>query len=155
MVVDPQHEVWMTQALMLAQQAADCGEVPVGAVLVRDGEVIGRGYNQPISSHDPTAHAELVALRDAATRLGNYRLGGSVLYVTIEPCTMCFGALMHARVASLVYGANEPRAGVCGSQLNLPEQDFYNHKIAVLGGVLAASSSSLLKDFFASKRQPR
>lgn len=155
MVVDPQHEVWMAQALMLAQQAADCGEVPVGAVLVRDGEIIGRGYNQPISSHDPTAHAEVVALRDAATRLGNYRLGGSVLYVTIEPCTMCFGALMHARVSALVYGANEPRAGVCGSQLNLPEQDFYNHKVAVQGGVLAASSSALLKDFFARKRQPR
>ena len=152
MTDDRQHEVWMRQALALAEAAAERGEVPVGAVLVRDGEIIGRGWNQPISGHDPTAHAEIVALRDAATRLGNYRLGGSVLYVTIEPCTMCFGALMHARVATLVYGAREPRAGVCGSQLDLPAATFYNHSLEVVGGVLAEQSSALLKGFFAGRR---
>jgi len=142
----------MSKALALAQAAAGQGEVPVGAVLVLNGEIIGRGWNQPISAHDPTAHAEVVALRDAASRLGNYRLGGSALYVTIEPCTMCFGALMHARVATLVYGAREPRAGVCGSQLNLPEQTFYNHSLEVIGGVMADQSSALLKGFFAGRR---
>ena len=152
-VVDPQHEVWMAQALDLARTAAEHGEVPVGALLVRDGEVIGQGWNQPIGSHDPTAHAEVVALRDASARAGNYRLGGSTLYVTIEPCTMCFGALMHARVTTLVYGAREPRAGVCGSQLNLPAEGFYNHKIEVIGGVLAEQSTAMLKSFFARKRQ--
>jgi tRNA(adenine34) deaminase len=149
---DRQHEVWMREALSLAEAAAGQGEVPVGAVLVRDGEIIGRGWNRPISGHDPTAHAEIMALRDAAARAGNYRLGGSVLYVTIEPCTMCFGALMHARVATLVYGAREPRAGVCGSQLNLPEQTFYNHSLEVIGGVMAEQSSTLLKGFFAGRR---
>ena len=149
-----QHEIWMEQALALAQQAATLGEVPVGAVLVRDGEVIGRGWNRPIGSHDPTAHAEVVALRDAAARVGNYRLAGSILYVTIEPCTMCFGAMMHARVAALVYGAREPRAGVCGSQLDLPASTFYNHRLMVTGGVLADQSAALLRDFFARRRGP-
>jgi tRNA(adenine34) deaminase len=148
-----QHEIWMAAALALAEQAAGQGEVPVGAVLVRDGEIIGEGWNRPIGSADPTAHAEVVALRDAARRAGNYRLAGSTLYVTIEPCTMCFGALMHARVASLVYGAREPRAGVCGSQLDLPAQTFYNHRLEVTGGVLAERSSALLKAFFADRRR--
>ncbi|MFN3712781.1 MAG: tRNA adenosine(34) deaminase TadA [Alcanivoracaceae bacterium] len=148
-----QHEVWMEAALALAEQAAGQGEVPVGAVLVRDGEIVGRGWNRPIGSADPSAHAEVVALRDAAARLGNYRLAGSTLYVTIEPCTMCFGALMHARVAALVYGAREPRAGVCGSQLDLPAQTFYNHRLEVIGGVLAERSSTLLKAFFADRRR--
>lgn len=152
MVDEQQHEVWMREALAQAQAAAGQGEVPVGAVLVVGGEIVGRGWNQPISGHDPTAHAEVMALRDAANRLGNYRLGGSALYVTIEPCTMCFGALMHARVATLVYGAREPRAGVCGSQLNLPEQTFYNHSLEVIGGVLADQSTALLKGFFAGRR---
>jgi tRNA(adenine34) deaminase len=150
---DQQHEVWMEAALALAEQAAAQGEVPVGAVLVRDGDVIGRGWNRPIGSADPTAHAEVVALRDAAARLGNYRLAGSTLYVTIEPCTMCFGALMHARVTRLVYGAREPRAGVCGSQLDLPAQAFYNHRLEVVGGVLAERSSALLKAFFVDRRR--
>lgn len=143
----------MEAALALAEQAAGQGEVPVGAVLVRDGEIVGRGWNRPIGSADPSAHAEVVALRDAAARLGNYRLAGSTLYVTIEPCTMCFGALMHARVAALVYGAREPRAGVCGSQLDLPAQTFYNHRLEVIGGVLAERSSTLLKAFFADRRR--
>lgn len=146
-------EYWMAEALALAEQAASLGEVPVGAVLVRDGVVIGRGHNQPISSQDPTAHAEVVALRDAARQQGNYRLADTTLYVTIEPCTMCFGAMVHARVARLVYGATEPRAGVCVSQLGLPEQGFYNHAMVVTGGVLAEQSSRLLKAFFARRRR--
>ena len=104
-------EFWMARALTLAESAAGEGEVPVGAVVVRDGEVVGEGWNRPIIAHDPTGHAEVNALRDAAARAGNYRLSGATLYVTIEPCTMCFGALMHARIARLVYGAREPRAG--------------------------------------------
>ncbi|WP_111657386.1 tRNA adenosine(34) deaminase TadA [Isoalcanivorax indicus] len=146
-------EHWMRQALVLAARGAEVGEVPVGALVVRDGEIIGQGWNQPISGHDPTAHAEVVAMRDAATRLGNYRLTGATLYVTIEPCTMCFGALMHARIARLVYGATEPRAGTCVSQLRLPEQTFYNHRVAVTGGVLAEDSAALLRGFFAGKRR--
>lgn len=143
---------WMQQALALAEHAAANGEVPVGAVLVRDGECLGCGWNQPICSHDPSAHAEIVALRDAALSVNNYRLTGATLYVTIEPCTMCFGALMHARIGRLVYGATEPRAGVCVSQLQLPEQSFYNHQLDVHGGVCADQASALLKAFFAAKR---
>ena len=143
---------WMKQALELAQQGAQAGEVPVGAVLVREGEVLGQGFNQPILSHDPTAHAEIVALRVASRAQQNYRLPGSTLYVTLEPCTMCFGALVHARVSRLVYAAREPRAGVCVSQLQLPSVDFYNHKLLVEGGVLEADSAQLLKAFFASRR---
>ena len=143
---------WMQQALALAEHAAANGEVPVGAVLVRDGECLGRGWNQPICSHDPSAHAEIVALRDAASSLNNYRLTGATLYVTIEPCPMCFGALMHARIARLVYGATEPRAGVCVSQLQLPEQSFYNHQLEVRAGVCAEQASALLKTFFAARR---
>ena len=116
---------WMERALVLAGQAAAAGEVPVGAVLVREGIVLGEGYNQPIAGHDPTAHAEIMALRAAATAEQNYRLPGSTLYVTLEPCTMCFGAMVHARVARLVYAASEPRAGVCESQLHLPTVEFY------------------------------
>ncbi|WP_416391929.1 tRNA adenosine(34) deaminase TadA [Alloalcanivorax xenomutans] len=145
-------QYWMARALALAERAAEQGEVPVGAVLVRDGEIIGEGYNRPILSHDPSAHAEIGALRDAAARAGNYRLPDSTLYVTIEPCTMCFGAMIHARVARLVYGAREPRAGVCESQLGLPERDFYNHRLEVTGGVLADQASQLMRDFFRRKR---
>ena len=143
---------WMSQALALAEAAADRGEVPVGAVLVGDGECLGEGANGPVSGHDPTAHAEILALRAAARQLGNYRLPGTTLYVTIEPCTMCFGAIIHARVARLVYGASEPRAGVCESQLQLPKQTFYNHRLTVEGGIMAQESADLLKRFFASRR---
>lgn len=145
-------EKWMREALALAGQGAACGEVPVGALVVRDGVVLGRGWNCPISRHDPTAHAEVMALRDAAQQEANYRLAGATLYVTIEPCTMCFGALMHARIARLVYGATEPRAGACVSQLCLPEQTFYNHRIEVAGGVLAEESAALLRGFFRQRR---
>ncbi|MED5388183.1 MAG: tRNA adenosine(34) deaminase TadA [Pseudomonadota bacterium] len=146
-------EIWMQRALALAKQAASAGEVPVGAVLVRDGRVLGEGYNQPITGHDPTAHAEVVALRAAAQEQQNYRLPGSTLYVTLEPCTMCFGALIHARVARLVYAASEPRAGVCVSQLQLPQVSFYNHKLVVEGGVMGMESAALLKAFFAARRK--
>ncbi|WP_414430086.1 tRNA adenosine(34) deaminase TadA [Alcanivorax sp. IL3] len=146
-------EIWMQRALELARQGAEVGEVPVGAVLVRDDQVLGEGFNQPIIAHDPTAHAEVVALRAAAETEQNYRLPGSTLYVTLEPCTMCFGALVHARVARLVYAASEPRAGVCVSQLQLPQVDFYNHKLLVEGGLMEAESAAMLKAFFAARRK--
>ncbi|AJD47240.1 cytidine/deoxycytidylate deaminase family protein [Isoalcanivorax pacificus W11-5] len=145
-------EKWMHEALALAKQGAAEGEVPVGALVVRDGQVLGRGWNRPIAGHDPTAHAEVMALRDAARHEANYRLTGATLYVTIEPCTMCFGALMHARIARLVYGATEPRAGTCVSQLRLPEQSFYNHRLEVTGGVLAEESAIMLRGFFRQRR---
>ena len=143
---------WMQQALLLAEQAAAEGEVPVGALVVRDDTVLGRGYNRPITAQDPTGHAEINALRDAAARQRNYRLPGATLYVTIEPCTMCFGALIHARIARLVYGAAEPRAGVCGSSLALHQQGFYNHRIEVVGGVEADAAGELLRRFFRARR---
>ena len=146
-------EIWMQRALELARQGAEAGEVPVGAVLVRDDKVLGEGFNQPIIAHDPTAHAEVVALRAAADAEQNYRLPGSTLYVTLEPCTRCFGALVHARVARLVYAASEPRAGVCVSQLQLPQVDFYNHKLLVEGGLMQEESAAMLKAFFAARRK--
>lgn len=142
----------MRQALDLASEAGATGEVPVGAVLVRNGELIATGSNKPVGGHDATAHAEIVALRRGCERERNYRLPGTTLYVTIEPCTMCYGAMVHARVARLVYGAPEPRAGVCESRLDLPQQDFYNHRIEVTAGVLREASARLLKDFFAGRR---
>jgi tRNA(adenine34) deaminase len=145
-------EYWMRQALVRAEEAARAGEVPVGAVLVRDNAVLGLGTNGPVASRDPTAHAEIRALRDAGERADNYRLPGTTLYVTLEPCTMCFGALIHARVEHLVYGATEPRAGVCESRLRLPDADFYNHRIRVTGGVLADEAGDLLRAFFARRR---
>uniref|UniRef100_UPI000255B815 tRNA adenosine(34) deaminase TadA n=1 Tax=Microbulbifer agarilyticus TaxID=260552 RepID=UPI000255B815 len=144
--------MFMQRALGLAAQAAEAGEVPVGAVVVQGGEVIGEGFNQPISASDPSAHAEVMAMRAAARQQQNYRLPGATLYVTIEPCTMCFGTLIHARIGRVVYGATEPRAGVITSQLQLPEQNFFNHKVQVEGGVLAEEAGALLKDFFRKRR---
>lgn len=149
---DSDDMAWMREALELAAQAADIDEVPVGAVLVRDGVCIGRGFNAPISSHDPTHHAEIAAIRDASRQQHNYRLPGSTLYVTLEPCTQCFGALIHARVARLVFAATEPRAGVVGSQLALQDMQFYNHRITVSGGLLADDAAQLLRAFFQSRR---
>ena len=143
---------YMTRALALAQQAANLGEVPVGAVLVQNGQIIGEGYNQPIATHDPTAHAEIVAMRNAAAKLGNYRLSGTTLYVSIEPCTTCLGAMVHARIGRLVFGAPEPRAGAVQSHLQLLDAGHYNHRIAWVGGVLADESSQLLKTFFQRRR---
>ena len=125
---------YMQLALEQAQHAWDLGEVPVGAVVVKDGEVIAEGYNQPIGRHDPTAHAEVMALRAAADKLGNYRLPGCELYVTLEPCVMCSGAMLHARLARVVYGAGDPKTGACGSVLNLFEQPALNHQTAIVGG---------------------
>ncbi len=149
---DSEDEYWMGQALARAEEAARAGEVPVGAVLVREDVVLGTGTNGPVAARDATAHAEIRALREAGERADNYRLPDTTLYVTLEPCTMCFGALVHARVQRLVYGAAEPRAGVCESRLRLPDQDFYNHRIQVTGGVLADQSAELLRNFFARRR---
>jgi tRNA(adenine34) deaminase len=144
---------FMRLALVEAQQAAERGEVPVGAVLVQDGQVIGRGFNQPISSQDPSAHAEMVAIRQAATARQNYRLPGSTLYVTLEPCTMCAGLLVHSRIARLVYGASEPRAGAVASRSQVLEQPWLNHRMQVEGGVLAQECGEVLTRFFKARRQ--
>ncbi|MFA6971499.1 MAG: tRNA adenosine(34) deaminase TadA [Gallionella sp.] len=142
----------MRAALELAQQAEAAGEVPVGAVVVKDGEIIGRGFNAPISCHDPSAHAEMQALRDAAQHIGNYRLVGCELFVTLEPCLMCAGAIMHARIKRLVYGASDFKTGVCGSMLNLFAEQRLNHHAEVAGGVLADECGLMLSNFFAMRR---
>ncbi|MBM3342572.1 MAG: tRNA adenosine(34) deaminase TadA [Betaproteobacteria bacterium] len=142
----------MQAALVLAREAEAAGEVPVGAVIVKDGEIVGRGYNQPISRHDPTAHAEVMALRDAASVLGNYRLPDCELYVTLEPCCMCVGAIIHARIARVVYGAADPKTGACGSVVNLFAEPRLNFHAQVSGGLLAAESAQLLRAFFAQRR---
>jgi tRNA(adenine34) deaminase len=145
-------EKFMRMALELAGEAAAAGEVPVGAVVVKDGEVIGRGFNRPITSSDPTAHAEIVALREAAAALGNYRLPGCELYVTLEPCPMCVGAMVHARIARVVYGARDPKTGGCGSIVDLPAISSWNHHAKFTGGVMEAECGGLLKEFFAARR---
>jgi len=145
-------EEFMREALTLARQAEAAGEVPVGAVLVKDGVVIGSGSNHPIGAHDPTAHAEIAALRTAAAGLGNYRLLDTTLYVTLEPCVMCAGAMVHARVKRLVYGAADPKTGAAGSVFNLTHAEPLNHRLEVEGGVLAEECGELLKGFFARRR---
>jgi tRNA(adenine34) deaminase len=145
-------EALMREALALAGQAAAAGEVPVGAVVVRDGEVVGRGYNHPILAADPTAHAEIVALRDAARKLGNYRLPGCELYVTLEPCAMCVGAMIHARMSHVVFGARDPKTGACGSVVDLPAVQALNHHARFEGGLLAQECAALLKRFFSERR---
>ena len=145
-------EDFMRAALGLAREAEQAGEVPVGAVVVLDGEIVGRGSNAPIGRHDPSAHAEMLALRDAAQRVGNYRLVGCELYVTLEPCLMCVGAMFHARIARVIYGASDPKTGAAGSVLNLFEEQRLNHHAVVLGGVLADECGSVLSQFFATRR---
>ena len=142
----------MRESLRLAVRASERGEVPVGALVVKDGKVIGRGYNAPISNKDPTAHAEIQALREASAALGNYRLEGCSLYVTLEPCAMCAGAIIHARIARLVYGAADPKTGACGSVVDLFSEKKLNHHTAVTGGVLAAEAGRLLSEFFLARR---
>ena len=142
----------MRAALAEAAKAAAAGEVPVGAVLARDGAIVARGWNRPISTRDPTAHAEIVALRDAAAALGNYRLPGCELYVTLEPCAMCVGAMVHARIARIVYGARDPKTGACGSIIDLPALATFNHHGTFEGGVLAAECGEVLRRFFAERR---
>ena len=143
---------FMQLALDLATQAALNGEVPVGAIVVKDGVVIGRGGNAPVGLHDPTAHAEIIAMREAASYLGNYRLVDCTLYVTLEPCAMCSGAMQHARIARLVYGASDPKTGACGSVVNLMSEPKLNHHTEVLGGVLAEQCGAVLTAFFKQRR---
>jgi len=143
----------MQRALALAERAAGAGEVPVGAVLLRDGELIGEGCNQPIGRHDPTAHAEIVALRAAGTRLGAYRLPGTQLYVTLEPCPMCVGALIHARVDAVIYGATDPKTGACGGAMRLHDDPLHNHRLSAQGGLMAEPCAALLRDFFRVRRE--
>jgi tRNA(adenine34) deaminase len=150
---DP-HRPFMLAALEEARRAEAEGEVPIGAVVVLDGAIVGRGHNRPIAEGDPTAHAEVLALRDAGRRLANYRLAGAVLYVTVEPCLMCVGALVHARVARVVYGAPEPRAGALGSATNALDTPGLNHQFVVDGGVLAEECGALLQRFFRARRVP-
>lgn len=150
-----QDHQFMCQALALAQQAAELGEVPVGAVIVLDGVVIGEGYNQPIATHDPTAHAEVVAIRQAAQKLQNYRLENSTLYVTLEPCTMCVGALIHARISRVVFATTEPKAGSLVSARKQLETGYYNHVFKFEGGLLADEASKQLSDFFRGRREAK
>lgn len=145
-------EDYMRAALEQAREAGAFGEVPVGAIVVYEGEIVGRGFNQPIGRHDPTAHAEIMALRDAAARLGNYRLPGCELYVTLEPCVMCTGAIMHARIARVVFGARDPKTGVAGSVLDLFAETRLNHHARVEGGLLADDCGHMLSRFFAARR---
>jgi tRNA(adenine34) deaminase len=144
---------FMGAALELAREAATLGEVPVGAVVVRDGAIVGRGCNQPIGRHDPTAHAEVLALRDAAARLGNYRIPGCTLYVTLEPCAMCIGAIFHARIGRVVFGARDPKTGAAGSVIDLFGEERLNHHAEIGGGVRAEECGALLSNFFAARRQ--
>ena len=143
---------WMRCALELARQAQDEDEVPVGALVILDNQIIGEGWNQPIGLHDPSAHAEIAALRDAARRRSNYRLPGATLYVTLEPCVMCVGAIMHARIARVVYGATDPKSGAAGGMFSLLGSDQFNHRVEITGGVLADDCGNLLRNFFQSRR---
>lgn len=143
---------YMREALALAREAGACDEVPVGAVVVKDGEIVGRGFNAPIMRNDPTAHAEIVALRDAALRIGNYRLVDCDLYVTLEPCAMCVGAMLHARIRRVVFGAPDPKTGACGSVIDLFAESRLNHHASAEGGLLAEDSGALLTSFFSARR---
>ncbi len=149
------HEPFMREALRLAGEAGRSGEVPVGAVVVVDGAIVGRGWNRPIGTRDPTAHAEIVALRDAAQVVGNYRLSGATLYVTIEPCLMCVGAMVHARIGTLVFGAPEPKAGAVESTQRAHEHPALNHRLAVISGVLAGECREVVQEFFQERRAAR
>jgi tRNA(adenine34) deaminase len=146
------HDFFMSRALELARAAQAVGEVPVGAVVVKDGAIIAEGFNRPIEGNDPTAHAEIVAMRAAAQVLGSYRLLNTTLYVTLEPCAMCAGAMVHARIKNLVFGATDPRAGAAGSVFNIVQSSALNHRVQVEGGVLAVECGALLRDFFIARR---
>jgi len=150
---EQQDRQYMEQALKLAQRAEVEGEVPVGALVVYQGQVIGEGWNAPITLHDPTAHAEIRALREAAVRVGNYRLPGTSLYVTLEPCVMCSGAIIHARIQRVVYGACDPKTGACGSVFDVLTTEKLNHRVEVKHGVLEQQCGDLLRQFFKSRRQ--
>ncbi|WP_261844081.1 tRNA adenosine(34) deaminase TadA [Aliamphritea ceti] len=155
MKASEEDEKWMAYALELADKASERGEVPVGAVVVRDGEILGEGWNQPISGHDPCAHAEVIALRNAAANITNYRLVDATLYVTIEPCTMCAGAIIHSRVKRLVFGATEPKAGAIVSNGQLLDQPWMNYRVEYQGGILAESCSAAISTFFQRRREEK
>jgi len=146
-------EEWMQIAIMEANLARNKGEIPVGAVIVQNDKLVAKAHNQPILNHDPTAHAEVVALRRAGKKLKNYRLSGSTLYVTLEPCIMCLGAIMHARIDRIVFGASDPKTGVCGPKTDLTSEPFFTHKVKVDGGILAEENREILQSFFKSKRK--
>ncbi len=150
-----QDRYWMERAFQLASQGEALGEVPVGAVIVCDGEILGEGFNQPITSHDPTAHAEIIALRHAARQVQNYRLVGASIYVTLEPCTMCVGALVHARIGRLVFGTTEPKAGAVVSKSQLLDNDYFNHRVNYAGGLMAQECQHQLSEFFAMRREQK
>ena len=145
----------MSRALVLAARSREEGEVPVGAVLVKDGKLIAEGWNQPIDKHDATAHAEIMAIRAAGEALENYRIPNTTLYVTLEPCTMCAGAIVHARIQRVVFGAPDPRTGTAGSAIDLFSQGYHNHRVEVIGGVMQAECGQILKDFFKERRKLR
>jgi len=145
-------EIWMEEALRCAQRALELGEVPVGAIVVSSGKVVGRGWNRNITDRDPTAHAEILALREAGATVGNHRLGDCELFVTIEPCAMCAGAMVHARIKRLVYGSDDPKAGAAGSVMQVVNHPQLNHKIEVRSGILAGRSAELLQTFFKNRR---
>ena len=148
-------EKWMKIAISEANLAINKGEIPVGAVLIQDGKLIAKAHNQPILNHDPTAHAEVEVLRKAAKKLKNYRLARSTLYVTLEPCIMCLGAIMHARIERIVFGASDPKTGVCGSNNDLTSEAFFTHKVKVDSGVLEEESKEILQSFFKSRRKEK
>jgi tRNA(adenine34) deaminase len=152
-MTEKNHQYWMEKALELARKAEAAGEVPVGAVLVKDDKLIAEGWNQPITSSDATSHAEIMAMREAGKKLYNYRLVDTIMYVTLEPCSMCVGAMIHARVSKVIYGASEPRTGALGGAFNLLEANQHNHVFEVLSGVLEAESKILLQNFFQSRRK--
>ncbi len=152
---DETHKYWMEKALELARKAESAGEVPVGAVLVKGDQLIAEGWNQPVSSHDATSHAEIMAMREAGKSLNNYRLIDTTMYVTLEPCSMCVGAMIHARVAKVVYGASEPRTGALGGAFNLLMSNDHNHNFDVVSGVLAEQSRDMLQSFFQSRRKDK
>lgn len=146
---------WMAYAITLAARGETLGEVPVGAVIIQEGKVIGEGFNQPITSNDPTAHAEVIALRQASMQMQNYRLVGATIYVTLEPCTMCVGAFVHARIARLVFGATEPKAGAVVSKSQLLDNDYFNHRVLYSGGLMAQQCQHQLSQFFAFRREQK
>jgi tRNA(adenine34) deaminase len=149
------HEIFMQEALLEARKALAKGEIPVGAVVVLEGEIIGRGHNLRETEHDPTAHAEIMALREAGGKLGTWRLAGAVLYVTLEPCPMCAGALVQARLDKVVYGADDPKAGAAGTLLNIPQFPGWNHFVKITGGILADEATALLQEFFQERRKKK
>ncbi|MEE9445199.1 MAG: tRNA adenosine(34) deaminase TadA [Cocleimonas sp.] len=147
------HQKWMSRALLLAERSREEGEVPVGAIIIRDDKLVGEGWNQPIKKHDSSAHAEIMAIRAAGIALKNYRLPDTTLYVTLEPCTMCAGAIIHARVAKVIFGTPDPRTGSAGSAIDIFSKDYHNHHVDVEGGILQDECGQILRDFFREKRQ--